>query len=259
MISGTEVSFAYAGDYAVRDVTVSTPAQQVLGIVGPNGSGKTTLLHLLSGSRAPMRGMVTIDGVPTTSLKPKDIALSIAMVVQEREAAPGLTVAEMVMLGRTPHLRDFERAGVRDREIVALALDHVDLLSRARQSFVGLSGGERQRALIARALAQDTPYLFLDEPTNHLDIRFQHEVLDLIRGLDKTVVVVLHDLNLAARYCDQLIMIHEGSVIAHGTPGEVLSTGRIEDAYRIGAERIETSSGLHLLFHPLLPAETRHP
>ena len=162
-----------------------------------------------------------------------------------------LTVADTVLLGRAPHLATFQRPSRDDHRIAAAALTRVGVRHLADRVFAGLSGGEKQRVLIARALTQQADHLLLDEPTNHLDIRYQHEVLQLVRRLEVTTVVVLHDLNLAARYCDELVLLDAGRVAAAGTPDAVLRPEVLEPVYGIGVRRVPTDDGVQLLFRPL--------
>jgi iron complex transport system ATP-binding protein len=172
-------------------------------------------------------------------------------VVQEAGGETALTVAELVLLGRGPHLSTFQRTGRADHEIAARCLTRVGAAHLGARAFAGLSGGERQRVLIARALAQQATHLLLDEPTNHLDIRYQHEVLQLVRDLGTCAVVVLHDLNLAARYCDDLVLLGGGGVVAAGTVDEVLEPAVLEPVYGIGIQRLDLHDAIHLLFHPI--------
>lgn len=255
MISAAGVGFAF-GDRTVLDcVTFDAPQGQVLGLVGPNGSGKTTLLRTLYASLAAQGGSVLIDGDQLTSLSAREIARQVAVVVQEVPGELPLLVSDMVLLGRTPHRSGFGGSGAADERIAAAALARVGALHLAAESFDSLSGGERQRVLIARALAQETPHLLLDEPTNHLDVRYQHEVLDLVRTLaaenGRTVIVVLHDLNLAARYCDRILLLASGRVMAAGTPDEVLAPEHLEPVYGVSVRRFELEDGFQLVFRPL--------
>ncbi|MDK1360893.1 ABC transporter ATP-binding protein [Arthrobacter sp. zg-Y1219] len=255
MISASGVGFAF-GDRAVLEaVDFDAPHGQVLGLVGPNGSGKTTLLRTLYASLAGNIGTVLIDGAELTSLSAREIARRVAVVVQEVSADLPLLVSDMVLLGRTPHRSGFGRRGPADEQIAASALAQVGALQLAGEAFDSLSGGERQRVLIARALAQETTHLLLDEPTNHLDVRYQHEVLDLVRSLavreERTVIVVLHDLNLAARYCDRILLLEAGRVAAAGTPDEVLAPEHLEPVYGVSVRRLELEDGFQLVFRPL--------
>ena len=254
MISAAGVDFAF-GDRAVLDsVTLEAPQGRVLGLVGPNGSGKTTLLRILYSSLAAQGGSVLIDGARLPSLSAREIARQIAVVVQEVPGDLPLLVSDMVLLGRTPHRSGFGGSGAADERIAAAALARVGALHLAAESFDSLSGGERQRVLIARALAQETPHLLLDEPTNHLDVRYQHEVLDLVRTLaaanGRTVIVVLHDLNLAAQYCDRILLLAGGRVVASGTPAEVLAPEYLEPVYGVSVRRFELDDGFQLVFRP---------
>ncbi|GAB2626946.1 ABC transporter ATPase [Paractinoplanes abujensis] len=251
MIRAAEVSWRYGATPVIEGVSVTARPGRVLGLIGPNGSGKTTLLRLLYGALRSPTGRVTVDDDPLSRLSARETALRMAVVVQETGGETALSVAETVLLGRSPHLSTFQRTGKTDHEIAARCLARVGATHLGPRAFAGLSGGERQRVLIARALAQQATHLLLDEPTNHLDIRYQHEVLGLVRGLGTCSVVVLHDLNLAARYCDDLVLLGAGGVVAAGTVDEVLDPATLEPVYGIGIKRIELDGHLHLLFHPL--------
>ncbi|GAA0486315.1 ABC transporter ATPase [Paractinoplanes deccanensis] len=248
MISASALSWRYGADPVIDGVDVVARPGRVLGLIGPNGSGKTTLLRLLYGALRSPTGQVTVDGVAVPELSPRETARRIAVVVQESGGETAMTVAEMVLLGRGPHLSTFQRAGAADHEIAAECLERVGAAHLAGRAFAGLSGGERQRVLIARALAQQATHLLLDEPTNHLDIRYQHEILHLVRELGTCSVVVLHDLNLAARYCDDLVLLGGGDVVAAGPAGEVLDPAILEPVYGIGIRRLDLDGTLHLLF-----------
>lgn len=248
MITGNHLTYAYGSQTVVNDVSLATSPSRVLGLIGPNGSGKTTLLRLLSGSLKPQTGTVDINGAPLHTLSPRQIARQLSVVVQESDAETTITVGEMVLLGRTPYLRPFARTGPEDHRIATQALQRVGVAHLGHRGFTSLSGGERQRVLIARALAQQGQHLLLDEPTNHLDIRYQHEILALVRSLGATTLVVLHDLNLAAQYCDELIMLEHGRVAATGTPDVVLQPDLIHRVYGIHAQRHQLADRLQLSF-----------
>ena len=254
MIVAEGLRFGYDGRSVLHDVGFEAAPGRVLGLLGPNGSGKTTALRLLYGSLRPAAGRVSVAGRPLTTLRPREIARRIAVVVQETEADTILTVREMVTLGRLPRLRTFQRTGPEDRRAVDAALARVGATHLAPRAFADLSGGERQRVLVARALAQEADFLLLDEPTNHLDIRYQHEVLGLVREVATSAVVVLHDLNLAARYCDDLVLLDRGRVAAAGTPESVLDPAVLERVYGIGVTRTHADGHPQLLFHPLTAA-----
>ncbi|MGW4208648.1 ABC transporter ATP-binding protein [Lentzea sp. NPDC004789] len=218
----------------VADITLNASAE-VVGIVGPNGSGKSTTLRCVYRALKPDAGAVLIDGENVH--KRHGLARELAALTQESQVEFDFTVAEVVEMGRLPHDRD----PARDRRVVAAALATVDVAHLADRSFLSLSGGERQRVLIARAIAQEPRVLVLDEPTNHLDIRHQLDVLALARGLGVTVLTVLHDLNLAASYCDRLHVLDEGRLVASGTPEEVLVPELIAKVFHVTA---------HVVRHP---------
>ncbi|WP_435743093.1 ABC transporter ATP-binding protein [Nocardioides sp. SYSU DS0663] len=258
MITAADVSWQYGATPVVAGVHLATRPGRVLGLIGPNGSGKTTLLRLLHGALRSPTGDVRVDGDALSDLRPREAARRLAVVVQEGAGESVLTVAEMVLLGRSPRLGTFQRAGDHDRAVAASCLEKVGVAHLAGRAFADLSGGERQRVLIARALAQEATHLLLDEPTNHLDIRYQHEVLglvaDLARCSARCSVVVLHDLNLAARYCDDLVLLggpaHGGGVVAAGPTEEVLVPRLLEPVYGIGVRPVHLEGRLHLLFEP---------
>jgi iron complex transport system ATP-binding protein len=218
----------------ISDISLQAD-DEVIGIVGPNGSGKSTTLRCVYRALKPDVGVVLIDGENVH--KRQGIARELAALTQESQVEFDFTVAEVVEMGRLPHERD----SARDRRVVGEALDTVDVAHLASRSFLSLSGGERQRVLIARALAQEPRVLVLDEPTNHLDIRHQLDVLALARGLGVTVLTVLHDLNLAASYCDRLHVLDEGRLVASGTPAEVLVPELIAKVFHVTA---------HVVLHP---------
>lgn len=246
MIEGTGLSFSYGRRPAVDGIDVVSVPERLMGLIGPNGSGKSTLLRLLHGRLRPASGRVTVDGRDLAGMNARDIARSIAVVVQEHEPAVELSAAEMVMLGRLPR-GGLGGPAAADHAAAESALEQVGLLAQAERPLSAMSGGEQQRVMIARAMAQETEHLLLDEPTNHLDIRYQHEVLSTVRQLRRTSIVVLHDLNLAAQYCDELVLLDHGRIAARGTPDEVLRAEVLEPVYRIGVRRWD-DDGIHLSF-----------
>lgn len=249
MLTVSGVTHSYGDSIVLRDVSFTVPRGQVLGLVGPNGSGKTTLLRALYGSLLPGAGSVTLDGREVRKIPARELARRIGVVVQEPVSDLSHTVADVVLMGRIPHRGLFGLRTAHDEELAVQALDRTGVLHLASRGFDEISGGERQRVLLARALTQEAGCLLLDEPTNHLDISFQHQLLHLVRDLGVTAVVVLHDLNLAARYCDSLVMLAHGAVQAIGAPDEVLAAHRVEAVYGIDAEDIRAVDGtLQLLF-----------
>lgn len=224
----------------LRDVSFTVPRRQTLAICGANGAGKSTLLRLLYRFLRPSSGRVTIDGDDVWQLSARDAACRVATVLQEQPTDFALTVREMVALGRTPHRSGLIGASAYDKHVVEDTLNLVSLRRFADSPFNKLSGGERQKVMIARALVQETELLVLDEPTNHLDIRHQLELLTLLRGLGKTIILTLHDLTLAAEFADSVLTLHKGQLVAHGAARDVLTPETISRAFEVTA-RIDRS------------------
>lgn len=240
------------GDTLLHRTSFDLRPGRILGIVGPNGAGKTTLLRLLYRFHRPETGTVRVDGDDIWALSARAVAQRVAAVLQEQPSDFALTVAEIVGLGRTPHHRGFgSTGGARDADIIHDALERLDLHWLADRHLGTLSGGERQRVMVARALAQQPRLLILDEPTNHLDIRHQLEVLDLIRSLPLTIVTSLHDLNLAAGVCDDVLLMDGGHPIGFGPPADVLTEAAVSEAFKVEArrEQLVPSHANHLTFH----------
>lgn len=230
-----EVSWTRGGALVVDGVSLHPEPGSTVGLLGPNGSGKSSLLRLLQGVARPDSGEVRLDGVALPTLRRREIARAVAVVTQHADTEDDIVVRDVVRLGRTPHRPLWGGSSAGDDAAVDDALARVGLRDKADRSWHTLSGGERQRAQIARALAQDPRELLLDEPTNHLDIRHQLEILALVAALPLTSVIALHDLNLAATFCDSLMVLQAGRVVAAGAPGEVLTPELIADVYGVRA------------------------
>ena len=234
-LSTRDVSWRIGARTIVDAVTIDVTPGSTLGLLGPNGSGKSSLLRLLAGVRKPSGGQVLLDGDDLGRLRRRDVARRIAVVEQHAQTELDLVVSDVVRLGRIPHRATWSPEDDADRAAVAQALARVDLTDLAGRSWHTLSGGERQRVHIARALAQEPTELLLDEPTNHLDVHHQLDLLSLVRRLPVTSVIALHDLNLAAMFCDRLVVLRGGCVVAAGTPSEVLTPELIAEVYRVRA------------------------
>jgi iron complex transport system ATP-binding protein len=219
------------GTPIVRDVDLVVPDGALVGLLGPNGSGKSTLLKSLYRVHQPSAGRVLLDGTDLSTLRPRAAARRIAVLAQESAVEFDLTVADMVLLGRTPHKGHFDGDNEQDLALAADAIARVGCSHLADRSFLNLSGGEKQRVLVARALTQGADHLILDEPTNHLDIRYQIEVLELVAGLGLTVLAALHDLGLAALFCDSVHLLAAGRLVAGGTPTEVITPHNVLAVY----------------------------
>ncbi|WOI58213.1 ABC transporter ATP-binding protein [Palleronia sp. LCG004] len=220
----------------LRDVSISVAPGETLGLIGPNGSGKSSLLRLLAGLKRPLAGRVTINGQPIARMTRKALSREVAFVQQSAATETSVSVLDVVRLGRTPHRSALSGWSAEDEGAVSHALGRVDMLGHRAQSWQTLSGGERQRVHIARALAQSPRVMFLDEPTNHLDIHHQIEILRMVRDLDLTSVIALHDLNLAAMFCDKIVVMRSGAVFAAGTPRAVLTEDLLREVFRVEAE-----------------------
>ncbi|NNN31112.1 ABC transporter ATP-binding protein [Streptomyces sp. S3(2020)] len=229
----------------LRDVSLQARKGAIVGLVGPNGSGKSTLLRTVYRSLRPADGVVRVGEDDVWELSPRAAARRTAAVLQDGGGnTTGLTVTEIVALGRAPHHGLLGRDGAEDRAIVSEAVDRCGVRPFADRDYTSLSGGERQRVLLARALAQNPRLLVLDELTNHLDIRARFELLDLIRATGVTTLAVLHDLDLAARLCDHLVVLREGEVAAAGPVLEVLTPGLLADVFGVSASTERHADGV---------------
>lgn len=227
---------AYAAIPALDGISLSVSAREMCGIIGPNGSGKTTLLRAIDGLLAPERGAVLLEGRAVGTMSSRQIAAMIGVVPQRAGTGFGFNAREMVSMGRSPHLSPLSAETERDEVIIDDAMVRTGTVQLADRPIDSLSGGEFQRVLIARALAQEPRVLLLDEPTAHLDLRFQREVMDLLSALcgsGLTLVAALHDVNLAAEYCDRLVLLSEGRIAAMGTPVQVLEDRTLERVFGI--------------------------
>ncbi len=255
------VAVDLSGRRIVRDVALEVAPGEVVGLIGPNGSGKSTLLRAVYRMLRPAAGLVALGGDDVWRLSARESARRTAVVVQEAPGEFEFTVGEVVLMGRTPHKGRLQGDTRADEEIARGALARVGMAAFAGRAFNTLSGGEKQRALIARALAQEPRLLVLDEPTNHLDIRFQLEVLELVRGLGVTILVTLHDLNLAASYCDRLYLLCEGRIEAAGRPEEVLTPALVGAVFGVEAicTRHPVTGRTQIAFLPLPSQASGHP
>jgi len=235
-----DICFYYDSTKVLENITFEVSEGEILGILGPNGAGKTTLLRCINRVLKPKKGSVVIDGANIRELTRKEIAKNIGVVPQNSTIHFPFTVFDIVLMGRNPHLGRLDRITLKDIEIAKKAMKVTNTLHLADRLIDEISGGEKQRVIIARALTQEPKILLLDEPTSHLDINHQLEILELIRKLAiknrLTIVLVSHDLNLASRYCDRIILLKEGKIHSVGTPKEVLTKDNIRDVFKINVE-----------------------
>lgn len=232
--------------WLVKDATLELAAQSLTALVGPNGSGKTTLMRLLGGLWSASAGDVRLDDKSINSYKRIELARRIAFAPQDTHLGFAFTVREVVGMGRHPHLGRFEREGERDRTEVHAAMRRADVLHLAERLVTDLSGGERQRVVIARSLATEAEALLLDEPVANLDIGHALDVLELCRELareGKTILIALHDLNLAARYADEVVLMSRGHILAAGAAGRVLTDDAIARVFGVHTTRTDTPTG----------------
>ena len=229
------VCWSIDGKQILRDISLAVEPGSITGLIGPNGSGKSTLLRCIYRALKPDSGTITLDGSDLIRMDSRETARRVAVVLQEYPSDFQFTVGEIVSMGRNPHKGMFDRDTSADRGIIREALARVGLAGFSHRNFNTLSGGEKQRVIIARTLAQQASFLVLDEPTNHLDIRYQLETMELVRDLGLTTLAALHDLNIAADYCDLIHVIDRGRIVASGRPAEVLQPDIIEEVFGVGA------------------------
>ncbi|TWS26496.1 ABC transporter ATP-binding protein [Tsukamurella sputi] len=233
----------------VDDVDLEARPGEVVGLLGPNGSGKSSLLRLLVGLRRPDSGRVELDGEDLAGMSRRTAARRIAFVEQASDTDQNPTVRDVIELGRIPHRAAWSGTSRSDRAIVAAVADETELTPLLDAGYHTLSGGERQRVHIARAFVQQPEVMVLDEPTNHLDVKHQLGLLGLVRDrvLDSglTAVMALHDMNLAAMFCDRIVILRSGAVVADGTPDEVLLAETISDVFEVRAT-VHHDDGLHI-------------
>lgn len=236
MLKINNLTCGYGSKIVLKDIDFAVKEQELIGIIGPNGSGKTTFLRAMTRILKPKKGLVLLNGKNIWQMKFKELAKQIAVVPQSFDGAD-MSVKDFVLLGRIPHFKRFQfLESKNDLCIAEKCMSLTDTLRLKNQLMSEISGGERQLTLIARALTQEPKLLLLDEPTSHLDITHQVSILDLIKRLNKelmlTVITVLHDLNLASEYCKRLVLINKGRIYKTGTPDEVLNYKTIEEVYK---------------------------
>lgn len=253
-IRATGIEWSRGAQTILAGVDFQPGAGETVGLIGPNGSGKSSLLKILAGIVSPDAGSVTLDGTAMSSMRRRQIARRVAMVDQHSNTEVDISVVDVVRLGRIPHQGLLGGDTAADDAAVAAALRDTGMASKAHRLWHTLSGGERQRVQIARALAQEPTELLLDEPTNHLDIAHQLDILALVAELPVTSFIALHDLNLAAMFCDRIVVLREGSVVAVGSPVEVITEELVRGVYNVQAsiELDETGTYPQVTYKPRL-------
>lgn len=245
MIEVKKVSKTYGRQAVIRDVTWSVRKGEFWGLIGPNGSGKTTLLNLISGVERPDAGEISLDGRPLTSYGRKALSRKIAVLQQDGLPPVSYSVRDVVEMGRFPYQdwRGREKDGPEgSRRLLGEIMDKLELSALEHRPLSALSGGQRQRAALGKVMAQQPELVLLDEPTTYLDLRYQMQFMELVAGWQceegLTVVAVMHDLNLAALFCDRLLVLSEGGVVAEGPPEDILSAAMVDKVYQVKAHRV---------------------
>ena len=232
------------GEKKILDnVSVIIPKHKMIGVIGPNGSGKTTLLKHIYRVLPVDKNKVFLYGKDLNEYRFQDSAREMSVMRQENATEFEYSIMEMVLLGRAPYRKAYEGFSAEDKEIARKALACTGMLKHADRSFVTLSGGEKQRVLLARSLAQQTDILILDEPTNHLDVHYQWALMDLVKELDKTVVAVFHELNLACTYCDYLYILKDGVIVECGESQHISTSEILKKVFEINADVVERNNG----------------
>lgn len=225
--------YSYGDKLAVDNLSFSVEDGEFVGLIGPNGSGKSTALKMIYRALRPQAGRVLLDGRDLLKMPYRQSAQLMAAVSQENEIPFQFTVEEIAAMGRSPHKGLFEADSPEDKAIVAWALAQLGLTDLAQRNYAQISGGEKQRTVIARALAQQCPFLVLDEPANHLDIGYQMQIFSLVKGLGCSALSAVHDLNMAALFCDRIYILKDGRLVCQGSPEETLTPENIWDIYGV--------------------------
>ena len=248
-INTEDLHLSYGAQEILKGISIQSKEKEFIGLIGPNGSGKSTLLKCIYRTLKPDQGAVYLDREELSTIRVKDSARKLAVVAQHNHYNFDFTVQEIVMMGRSPHKKALERDNAGDHAIVKEALQAVGMSEFADRSFSTLSGGEQQRVILARALAQQTPCLILDEPTNHLDITHQLQLMRIVKERNVTVISAVHDLNIAAMFCDRIYALKDGRIAGEGTPESLLTPEFIREIYDVEAEDVKDKKGqMHILF-----------
>ncbi|MDO4355766.1 MAG: ABC transporter ATP-binding protein [Clostridia bacterium] len=251
-IFAENVEITLGDSQILNRIGIDVRSREFVGVIGPNGSGKSTFLKCIYRVLQPSGGTILLDGTPLHGLPVRETAKKVAVLSQHNYYNFEFTVRDIVLMGRSPHKRMMERDTKADYDIVRQSLEKVGMGAYEDRIFSTLSGGEQQRIILARALAQQTECLILDEPTNHLDIKYQLQILDVVKQLNVTVLAAFHDLNIAAMYCDRIYAIEAGRAVACGTPEQVLTPELIRRLYEVDADvRREPDGQIHIVYHPM--------
>lgn len=247
-IKAENINITLEKNNILKDINIEVDNKEVVGIIGPNGSGKSTLLKCIYRVLKPNDGAILLDNVDIKDMSVKESSKRLAVLSQHNNYNFDFTVKDIVLMGRSPHKKFMERDNKEDYDIVNEALKKVDMFELKDRSFQSLSGGEQQRVILARALAQQPQCLILDEPTNHLDIKYQLQLMRIVKGLGIEVIAAIHDLNIAAMYCDKIYVLKDGEIIKNGKPKDVLTQELIKDVYEVDSEVIVNEERVHISY-----------
>ena len=245
-----KLTYDIGGTRILKDITFDVEENTFVGVIGPNGSGKSTMLKSIYGVNKPSGGNIYFEGEDLLKISSKDRAKKIAVLAQESGGQFDFSVQQVVEMGRYPHKNTLENYSKHDLEIVDRVLREMKLDNYRERSFNTLSGGEKQRVLIARLLVQESKFIILDEPTNHLDIGHQIEIMNIIKKMGVTVLSAIHDMNMAAIYCDKLVIMKKGEVITQGSVEETLTSEMLKDLFNVEAEIHDLKGRKHVIYNP---------
>lgn len=247
-IKAENINITLEKNNILKDINIEVDNKEVVGIIGPNGSGKSTFLKCIYRVLKPNDGAILLDKVDIKNMTVKESSKRLAVLSQHNNYNFDFTVKDIVLMGRSPHKKFMERDNKEDYDIVNDALKKVEMLEFKDRSFQSLSGGEQQRVILARALAQQPQCLILDEPTNHLDIKYQLQLMRIVKNLNIEVIAAIHDLNIAAMYCDKIYVLKDGEIIKYGNPKEVLTQKLIKEVYEVDAEVILNNERIYISY-----------
>ena len=252
-ISTENIKVKISNTDILKGINIDVDNKDFVGIIGPNGSGKSTLLKCIYRTLKPSSGIIKLDDINLSKLSIKETSRKLAVLSQHNNYNFDFSVKDILLMGRSPHKKFLDRDTKEDYDIIYDSLNKVGMLDFIDRSFLTLSGGEQQRIILARALAQQTDCLILDEPTNHLDIKYQLQLMGIVKNLNVEVIAAIHDLNIAAMYCDKLYVLKEGIIVAYGTPKEILTSKLIKDVYGVDSMVIEnpTTNLLNICYNPM--------
>lgn len=247
-IKAENINITLEKNNILKGINIEVDNKEVVGIIGPNGSGKSTFLKCIYRVLKPSDGAILLDKVDIKDMTVKESSKRLAVLSQHNNYNFDFTVKDIVLMGRSPHKKFMERDNKEDYDIVNDALKKVEMLEFKDRSFQSLSGGEQQRVILARALAQQPQCLILDEPTNHLDIKYQLQLMRIVKNLNIEVIAAIHDLNIAAMYCDKIYVLKDGEIIKYGNPKEVLTQKLIKEVYEVDAEVILNNERVYISY-----------